>query len=62
MPSSKVFNGKRYERIGSYGTKREAEAVAKMRKDNGHLARVEAYKKPFGGVSYMVFVKYQYKH
>ena len=59
MPSSRVFAGKRYERVGSYGTKREAEAGARKMRSYGNLARVTKFTDSFKRVYYLLFVKYQ---
>lgn len=59
MPSSKVFAGKRYDRVGSYGTRREAEVAARRMRKAGNLARVTKFTDSFKRSYYMLFVRYQ---
>lgn len=60
LPSSKVFSGKRYERIGLYHSKGEAQAAAeKARELHKNLARVSKYTDRFGRTYYLLFVKFQ---
>ncbi len=61
MPGTMLFAGKRYERVGSYPTKVEADRTAKKMRERGHLARVNRHETGFGTHSYMLFVKYIYK-
>ena len=59
MPSSKVFVGKRYDRVGSYVTKNEAEVAARRMRKVGNLARVTKFTDSFKRSYYLLFVKYQ---
>jgi len=59
MPSSKVFAGKRYDRVSSHKTKSEAEAGARKMRSYGNLARVIKFTDSFKRSYYLLFVKYQ---
>lgn len=57
IPKSLVFNRKRYYYSSSHGTQKEANARARVIRDNGNYARVQKHTYPWGRESMIVYVR-----